>query len=507
MSVLPAGFRRSALSNYLATASSLVLALVTVPLLTSGLGRTGYGVWVLVGSLIMYLEIFEFGFGTTTIRYVADASSREDEQGVRTAIATSFWLLVVPGIIALLVGLAVAWAFPALFSLHGDTASAARLLVVLLAVDLAISIPGDTFGGVLIAMQRFDLLNATLISVLLAQTAAIAVVLALGGGLVALGAATTVISLLGQLARYLFARRLVPGMSLRPSRARRELVRPYAVTSVWFSLNEVSVLVVQRLDAVVVGGVVGVAAAGVYAVGQKLAMLGDRLIDPVVGAFFPHAAAQAARGERAAVRASSLAAFRLATAVALPPTLLTALLAGPLLDLWVGPRFAEAEGVVVYLAGAVGISALRRPAQNVLNGVGKPRVVALISVAEAVTNLTLSIALGRAIGLTGVAVATLITTTSATVLLVLPYFCREVGIPARRIYGAVASAHLLPAAVVSALALGLRSAEPGGSLGVLLGGMGLGLLYFGLLTRTGLSGPERAALRAALGRRRLGQSS
>ena len=42
---------------------------------------------------------------------------------------------------------------------------------------MALSIPMDTFGGALTAMQRFDLLNYTLITVVLAQAVGWVVVL------------------------------------------------------------------------------------------------------------------------------------------------------------------------------------------------------------------------------------------------------------------------------------------------------------------------------------------
>ena len=71
----------------------------------------------------------------------------------------------------------------------------ARFLLLLLAFDMALSIPMDTFGGALIAMQRFDLLNYSLIAVIVAQAIGWVVVLSLHGGLIALGVVTVVVSL------------------------------------------------------------------------------------------------------------------------------------------------------------------------------------------------------------------------------------------------------------------------------------------------------------------------
>lgn len=490
-STLPPSFRRNALSSYLNTAATLVIALVTVPVLTRGLGGTEYGIWVLVGSLVLYLELFEFGFGTTTVRYVAAATARNDAKGAREAVSTSFWLLCVPGVLALGVGVVLAVVFPVFFHTDQELVFATRFLLVLLAIDLAISIPSDVFGGVLIALQRWDLLNLTKIIVSLSQAVGIVVVILLGGGLVTLGLTTVSLSLLGQLSRFMLGRQLLPGLSLAPRTVRRDLLKPYANTSIWFSLNEVSQVVIDKVDAIVVGAVVGVTQAGVYGVGQKLALLGARLVEPAIGAFFPHATTLAEQGEREALRSSVMAGFRIAAAVSFPPITVLVLLARPALDVWVGPRFKEAALVVVYLGLASAVQAIRSPAQLVVNGAGRLKVPALLNIAEAVVNLGLSVLLARTQGLTGVALATLLTTAGVTLLFFLPYACRELNLPQRTLYGQLLRGHLPPLALVVPLGLLARAQGMHGLLAFFAIGCTLGLLYLGVLTLTGLSPAER----------------
>ena len=42
---------------------SIVIALVVTPVLVHGLGGTAYGIWALVGSTVLYLDLFNLGFG------------------------------------------------------------------------------------------------------------------------------------------------------------------------------------------------------------------------------------------------------------------------------------------------------------------------------------------------------------------------------------------------------------------------------------------------------------
>jgi O-antigen/teichoic acid export membrane protein len=424
MADLPSRFRQSVTSSYLRIAAQAAVALVLTPVLVHGLGKTEYGIWTLVLSLALYIELFEFGLGAATVKSVAEDEARGDRERTHRSIATTFWMLAVPGVAALVFGVVIAAVFPYLFDIPADVEQATRILVLLIATDLAISIPSDTFGNTLMALQRYDLINVTLVVVMVAQAAAWWIVIALDGGLVALGIVTVVLSLGGQLSRFLLVRRILGGVDLSPRLIDRERVRPLAGLSVWYALAELSTLVIARLDVVVVGLVVGVPEAAVYAVGQKLALLARQAIDPIVLTFFPHSSALVALREGATLRTSILTGTRVSLAVAGPLTITLCLLAKPLLIVWVGEDFADGALVVVYLAAASAVSSLTRTGFEMLQGAGIARPAALVSLAEAVLNLTLSIVLGRTMGIEGVALATLIAASVAQLGLLLPVLGR-----------------------------------------------------------------------------------
>src|SRR5439155_1385372 len=82
-------YRVNTISNYLTTATSVLLALVVTPILVHGLGRTEYGVWVLVGSILVYIELLNLGLDAATVKYVAHYHALGDHERVRRTIASS----------------------------------------------------------------------------------------------------------------------------------------------------------------------------------------------------------------------------------------------------------------------------------------------------------------------------------------------------------------------------------------------------------------------------------
>ncbi len=498
MSVLPQRFRLNVITNYATTATLVLVALVSTPILVHGLGREEYGIWVLVGSTVMYLDLFNIGFGRANVKFVAEHHALGDLDRVRRTLATSFLVLAVPAAIGLAVAVGFAFLFPHVFHVPHELAMPATILVILVSLDIASSVASDAFGGALTALQRYDLLNATIIAVLVLQTIAWAVLLSLGYGLVALGAATAGLGLTGQLARFLLVRRLIPGTSISPRLFDRSFVRPLASLSGWMALADAGRLLISRVDTVIVGLVIGVPAAGVYAVGQKLALLGARAVLAASQMFYPHASQLAARGDEEGLRRMLVRGTQIVLAIAIPVAVVLGVLAKPALRAWVGPQFEQARMVVVYLVAAMVAKALTDTAMNVLRGTGHAKPHALIVSAEAVLNFALSIALGYELGIAGVALATLIAGSISNVFLLLPYACRFFGISYSGLLASVVRTHAAPAAASTAVGVLLLTRLDLDGI-PFVGGAGVAMLAVYALVY-GLTSLSRTERRALLGR-------
>ena len=498
---LPGRFRLNVATNYGRTVLAIGVSLIVTPIMVHGLGKTEYGIWVLVGSTVLYLDLFNLGFGRATVKYVAEYHALGNAELVRRTIATSFLVLAVPGVIALGCGVGLAFLFPAIFHIPGRLEGTATVLVLLVVFDLVVSIPGDTFGSTLIALQRYDLLNATLVTVTFAQAVAWVVIVETGGGLIALGVATIALSLAGQFARYLLVRKLVPGVSIAPRLFDRAFVRPLARLSGWIAVTDVSGFVIARIDTIIVGIVVSVPAAAVYAVGQKLALLAGRAVSPAVETLFPFASERAAQGDRAALTRMVSVGTRLSVALALPTATALITLATPVLRAWVGPQFTHAALVVALLAGATAITALTDPSVFVLRGVGEARATALFVALEAVLNLSLSIGLGLWFGITGVAAGTFAAAAIVHLGGFLPYVCRRFGIPLVSLLVSLLRAHGPAVLVAVAVAVAARRAGLHGLAVVCLAGAAVVVAYLAVFVAVGLTSDERRYLFARARRR------
>ena len=140
--------RRNVLTNYLSSIVIVGVGFVTTPILTHGLGIVRYGVWALLASLIPFLELLELGVASTTVAFVSRHLELGEDEKVGATLNTSFLVLSVFGTIAFAGVVVFAIFLPDIVtSIPKPLVGQAQFLVLLLAFDMAVSIPMDTFGG------------------------------------------------------------------------------------------------------------------------------------------------------------------------------------------------------------------------------------------------------------------------------------------------------------------------------------------------------------------------
>jgi O-antigen/teichoic acid export membrane protein len=455
-SALPARFGRNVFMNYAAQGLTALSALVLTPVLLHHLGKTTYGLWVVAGGAVAYLELFELGFGGATTKLIAEDASIRPEQAVRT-LNTTFFVLVPLGVVALIAGVGLAFGLPHIVHVATDLRTSFVVVVAVLAVALAVSIPGDTFGGALVGHQRYDLLAASNASMTLVTAGACVAVVVLGGGIVLLAVTSTAISILFQLVRLAMVSRIMPGTRISPRLVDPTQRRHALHLSGWFLLQAVLAAIYTTGDVMIVGIVLGLRDAAIYAVGSKLAAAAISGLDSMAQVFFPYASAAARNREPGALAEIAIDGTRASLAAGLMISLVFIVLASPGIRAWVGPGYATSAQVLVVLAAATALASPVRALSNILNGTGKLPLVCAIRSVEVTVNLVLSITLALVMGPVGVAVGTL----GGILLVRLPGYlvagCRSTGLRVSTFLWRAVVPNILPALGCAAVLLGLRS--------------------------------------------------
>ena len=333
----------------------------------------------------------------------AGTSRLEDDEEVAARSTPRSSCLSVLGILAFAAVVVFAIFLPDIItSIPKSLVGQAQFLLLLLAFDMALSIPMDTFGGALSAMQRFDLLNYSLIAVDGGAGGRLGRRPVVHGGLIALGVVTVAISLVGQLARLIMVHRLLPWFQplaapLRPQHPPDASPRHGLVLHcAGLPSGDRSV---RRPRSSALSRACGRPPSTPSRNGWPLlhSASSNR------GAFvvFAKAGQLAARDDRRALRGMTDDVVRFVQYLSIPAAIVLGFLAGPAVEVWVGPLYREAAPVVGLLCVAAVVQAWALAIRLAINGAGRPRLAAVLYGSEAVFHVGLGIVLAARYGAIG----------------------------------------------------------------------------------------------------------
>ncbi len=465
-------------SNYVAKIMTLGIWFFLTPFLLRQLGASDYGLWILIGSIAAYGSLLDFGIATAVTKYVAQFQAEGRIEQARSLVATTLWLYVGLGFVAVVLGAVLAPVVPSLLNLPLHQRSTASWLMVLSGLGLGVSLPSATSIAILRGLHRFDLANLVGIFGMTLFTVATVAVLLMGGGLLGMVAVSIPVTLVTQVPAIWLIRRTAPELRFGWRDTNRSLLKTVtSFSSALFAINVAGQLQ-TKTDEIVSGAFLPIANVTPYSIARRLSEMPQMLSEQFMKVIMPLASQLDAQNDRVRLRTLYLTSSRLTLAIFLPLAVGVMILAQPFLKAWVGAPYDQYAYLVVILTLASFMTTSQWPAGAILQGMGRHRLLALMTLGSALANLGLSLLLVRPLGLAGVALGTLIPTTIESVCFVLPYVMRVNGISIRTVLTEIYLPALLPVAPTVIVLYGLREIAQPVSLIAIAATGGLGLLVY-----------------------------
>jgi len=496
---LPARFARSVSLNVTAMVVSGATTVVLTPFLLHHLGQDAFGVWVLAASVVGYLELLEFGFGSASTKLMAEDAGKRPG-AVSETLSSTLAVLVVLGLVAGAVTAALAVGAPHWFHIPKGLDAATSAVFLALGLSLSLSIPGDAFGGGLAAYQRYDLRSISNMVLVVVTALATFVAVEMGGTLVAIAVIAAAVSVAMHPVRWLLLHRVDPAIRVNPCLVTRTRLRTVARFSGWFLLADSMSAVSYSVDVVIVGAALGIRDVAIYAIGAKLATLAQSALNQVSTVLLPEAASLGREGSHDEVRRLLLDGTRVTMLVGMPLALATGILARGAVRAWVGPGFDRAAVVLAIISIYAAMRTVVNPLESVIIGAGDVRRWSMAMALQGVINVAVTVALVSTVGLAGPALGTV----AGTALVLLPAFvvlgCAAARCSVATFARGTVVPHVGPSLITAAVLLTLRRVAEQGRLEVIVvGAAGCGL-YAAAYFMLGAA-PEERALVARLFRR------
>ena len=383
----------------------LAVAFFAIPFAARELGPARFGLLGLAWALVEYLSFVDLGLGRATVRFVA-ASLRTGGRDLRQTVAVAITTQAAVGLLAALILAAAAQSLAhGIFRLEPVVRDEAALMFYAVAANLGIVVVIGALRGVLEGAHRFDLSNAIKIPAATAATLVPALGAVTGGSLATIFWIVFAVRLIGAAATIAAIPRAIPGFRWERPREWRQL-RELLSFSAWLTVSSVINPILAGFDRIVLATIAGAAAVGLYTGPYEGAT--RLLLVPIsaVAVLFPTLSAGSSANEEARTQRVVESALRQLTLVMAVPITVLFVFAPEVLRVWLGPVFADngAPALRILLVG-VAANALAHVPSVFLYAIGRPDLPAKNHIAELLIHLPVTIALVRAYGVTGAALA------------------------------------------------------------------------------------------------------
>lgn len=420
---------RNVLSNWGAFVCAAAVSFLLSPYIVRTLGDSAYGAWAVLNSVVGYLGLLDLGVRGAVMRYVARFHDTGEHDRAGRLTSSAVLLFGATACVAVILAIVLAANVEHAFNLPADVVHAARIVALVGGLNIAVALVDGVFGGVITGLHRFDYSNAIDLSALLLRSLATVVGLALGGGLVALALIQLGGSLLRLAADYTVCRRLYPQLRVRLRDGDREHLQIVLRFGLASSVLHVAGQIMLYSDSVIIGAFLPVAFVTYFAIAANLTDYARQVISGISRVLTPLLSATEARGQEERVRQTLLAGARLTTLCILPITVTFIVRGATFIGLWMGPQYAKPSGrVLAVLAVFVTCHAGYQVITASMLGINRHRGLIPVFLADAATNVGLSIFLVPRIGIIGSALGTLIPQLVVTLVIGPWYVRRELGV-------------------------------------------------------------------------------
>ena len=260
-----------AILSYIVIALNMVIGIAYTPFLTRKLGQAEYGLYSIINSIMSYLTVMDMGFGNAIIIYTARYVNQNDKEKENKLHGMFFVIYCIIGIAASIVGFVLYFNVNNLFgnSMTDSELSKAKVMMLILTFNLAITFPFSIFGNILTAYEEFIINKIIKIIQIILQPLIMIPLLLLGYKAIAMVIVLTCVNIFCLLLNTVVCLKKLD-IKLKFKGFDFSVLREIFKYSFYIFLNQIIDKVNWSLDQFVLGSICGTVITSVYAVAGQL---------------------------------------------------------------------------------------------------------------------------------------------------------------------------------------------------------------------------------------------
>jgi O-antigen/teichoic acid export membrane protein len=254
--------------SFVAIFIKIAVTFVYIPFVLSSIGKADYGLFAVVGSLIAYISIVDFGINDSTLRFFVKYRSSSDDKEKNDILGSVSTIYSCLGAIAIVVCLVIYSLLDILFesTFSLEQLGIIHLMFAISSVSIVTTLFFNPTGALLSAYERFVFLKISDIIVFLGTTITVVVFLYWDFGVVTMVFISAVFNVTNLLIRLYYVRNIlkIPFPFLKPN---KKLVKQIATYAGPIFIVVVIEQIYWKLDNILIGSLLGPVFVTIYAMG------------------------------------------------------------------------------------------------------------------------------------------------------------------------------------------------------------------------------------------------
>ena len=423
--------RAGAILSYISLGINAVTSFVYVPILIGALSQAEYGVYQLIGSIISYLSVMDMGLSTTLSRFYVRAKEREGGKATENLLAMAVFVYAALTVLALLACIFLNIGLDGILGAKFSNAelNLAHRMMLLVAVNCAVVLPGNWFLALINANERF-IFARVLSCFKYVLTCACTILIVSSAPFAEIVLFVQVAFNLLQVVCYVIYCKRNLSIKVRLHQWDWRLAASLFSFSFFILLNMLFDQIFWKTGQCVLGAVVGASATAVYGVACQLITSGFMQVSGgVSGVFLPKLTAIAARtDDMGEINAIFTRIGRIQAMLVWGVFGAFAVLGEEFVNLWAGKGYEEVYGAALILMAGLSISLIQNLGVSILQAKNMQGFRSMVYIVIAIIDLAASIPISSIFGVIGCAATAAVMLLIGTGPVINWYYWRRVGI-------------------------------------------------------------------------------
>ncbi|WP_347862244.1 oligosaccharide flippase family protein [Salimicrobium sp. PL1-032A] len=280
--------KKGAVLSYLSIAVTLIVTMVYTPVMIRLIGQEEYGLFVLIGSVVIYFSKMDLGLGNAVVRYVAQNKAANNKK-YEAILNGNFLLLYSLGsVLVLIIGLGIYVNTEALFgsSLTNDQLVKAKVMVLIITITFIFALPMQIFRSIVKAYERFVVEKTITIISNVLRPIIILAFLFNGYGAVTMIVITSVLNITS-LAYFWYFTYFHLGVKINLRKVNYSLLKEILIYSSFIFLNVIVDQIYWQTDQIILGIVAGTVPVAVLGIAMQFIRVYLMFSTAMSGLFLP----------------------------------------------------------------------------------------------------------------------------------------------------------------------------------------------------------------------------